>query len=206
MGGTEAQPGTFGGAFARPVRDAQSVFRRLMNAMAKPGTVETVPPLAQPPGGLSPATGAVALTLFDADTPIWLDEPLAGDELVAHWIRFHTGATQTSSPAEAQFAVIAHPQTFTGWHDFSAGTHHYPDQSATLIMQLPSLTDGPSLTVSGPGIRGTRSIAPRGLPDRFVEHWAANHALFPRGLDLILTAADAVTALPRSTRIEPEGR
>lgn len=206
MRSAETQSDTFGGAFDRPVLDAQSVFRRLMNAMAQPGTIETVPVFARPPGGLSPASGAVALTLFDADTPIWLDEPLAEDQTVARWIRFHTGAMQTDLADEAHFAVIADPGAFSGWHALSAGTHHYPDRSATLILQVSSLTNGPTLTLSGPGIQGTRAIAPSGLPNRFSENWAANRALFPRGLDLILTANDGVAALPRSTRIEQEDR
>jgi alpha-D-ribose 1-methylphosphonate 5-triphosphate synthase subunit PhnH len=37
-----------------------------------------------------------------------------------------------------------------------------------------------------------------------VEQARKNHALFPRGVDLLFVTADAVAALPRSTRVERE--
>jgi alpha-D-ribose 1-methylphosphonate 5-triphosphate synthase subunit PhnH len=41
-----------------------------------------------------------------------------------------------------------------------------------------------------------------GLPGDFVARWAANHALFPRGVDLVLCAGERLAALPRSVAIE----
>jgi alpha-D-ribose 1-methylphosphonate 5-triphosphate synthase subunit PhnH len=35
-----------------------------------------------------------------------------------------------------------------------------------------------------------------------VSIWRRNHALFPRGVDLILCAGDKLTALPRTVAIE----
>jgi len=41
-----------------------------------------------------------------------------------------------------------------------------------------------------------------GLPADFAARWAANHALFPRGVDVILCAGTSVAALPRSVTVE----
>ena len=41
-----------------------------------------------------------------------------------------------------------------------------------------------------------------GLPADFVAVWQRNHALFPRGVDLILCAGTPLAALPRSVSIE----
>ena len=41
-----------------------------------------------------------------------------------------------------------------------------------------------------------------GLPDDFPALWAANHALFPRGADLLLCCGTTLAALPRSVRVE----
>jgi alpha-D-ribose 1-methylphosphonate 5-triphosphate synthase subunit PhnH len=40
-----------------------------------------------------------------------------------------------------------------------------------------------------------------GLPHDFAARWAANRALFPRGVDLVLCADDTLVALPRTTQI-----
>ena len=44
--------------------------------------------------------------------------------------------------------------------------------------------------------------AAAGLPANFAAMWQSNHALFPRGVDLVLCAGATVTALPRSVSIE----
>ena len=90
------------GGFSDPAPQAATAFRAIMSAMARPGRIETITG-ATPPAPLSPAAGAVLLTLCDADTPVHL----AGDAdcaAVRDWIRFHLGAPLTS-PEEAMFAV-----------------------------------------------------------------------------------------------------
>ncbi|TIL97235.1 MAG: carbon-phosphorus lyase subunit PhnH, partial [Mesorhizobium sp.] len=49
------------GGFADPVFNAQTVFRAVMNAMARPGSVQPLPAFARPPAPLSATAGAIAL-------------------------------------------------------------------------------------------------------------------------------------------------
>ena len=86
------QPG-----FADPVLESQSAFRALMRAMARPGRAEALPGLEHAPPPLSPVAAAVALTLIDHDTPVWLDAPLAV-QAVRAWLAFHTGAPVIEAP------------------------------------------------------------------------------------------------------------
>lgn len=189
------------GGFAAPVFDAQAVFRAVMDAMARPGTVQPVAALTQPPAPLSATAGAVALTLCDHDTPLWLD---AGLQLSAakSWLAFHSGAPLAATAADAHFALVANPANLIALENFAQGTQEYPDRSTTLILQVESLTAGTPLRLEGPGIETSATIAPTPLPRHFVEQWKQNGARFPRGIDVILAAPGAVACLPRTTRIK----
>src|SRR6202011_4120271 len=79
-------------AFADKVLSAQSTFRSVMNAMARPGSVQRIVALAGTPDGVMRGTAAIAPTLFDHDTPIWLDAAMSGTSEVARWLKFHTSA------------------------------------------------------------------------------------------------------------------
>ncbi|MBO6717938.1 MAG: phosphonate C-P lyase system protein PhnH [Rhizobiaceae bacterium] len=191
-----------GGAFAEPVFGAQATFRRIMDAMARPGTTQKLAALPKPPARLSPAAAAVALTLCDHETPVWMDTALTVAEPVAAWLGFHTGAPIARSPAEAHFAFVSNPAEMIALENFAQGSQEYPDRSATIVLQVDSFDGGERLELRGPGIRETAEIAPHPLPRHFVEQWKQNRARFPRGIDLILAGPSGVVGLPRSVRIE----
>ncbi|CDX57265.1 phosphonate C-P lyase system protein PhnH [Mesorhizobium sp. LCM 4577] len=190
------------GGFADPVFNAQAVFRAIMDAMARPGTVQDLPQLAHPPAPLSATAGAVALSLCDNDTPVWLDPPLQAEAPVKAWLGFHTGAPLANTPADAHFALIANPKEMAALDGFAQGTQEYPDRSTTLILLVDDLASGPSLLLEGPGIEKTSMIAPPGMPRHFVEQWKQNNQRFPRGVDIILAAPGSLACLPRTTRIK----
>src|SRR6202008_1891056 len=79
-------------AFADKVLSAQSTFRSVMDAMARPGSVQRIVATVGAPDGVMRGTAAIALTLFDHDTPIWLDAAMSGTSDVAKWLKFHTSA------------------------------------------------------------------------------------------------------------------
>ncbi len=58
--------------------------------------------------------------------------------------------------------------------------------------------------LTGPGIAGESSLGAEGLPEQFWAMLLKNHAMFPRGVDVLLAAGMLVAALPRTTRVEPE--
>ncbi len=196
------QADAIGGGFARPVFEAQAMFRAIMDAMAQPGSVQPCDASVLPPAPLTPTAAAVALTLCDQDTPVWLDAPLAASAAAAAWLGFHSGARIVADRADAQFALVADPAHLPDLSGFAQGSQDYPDRSATLILQLDTLTEGSPLVLRGPGIEVEARLAPAPLPAQFSAFWQRNGASFPRGVDLILVAPDGVAALPRTTRIE----
>jgi len=188
------------GGFADPVFDSQTVFRAVMDAMAQPGTHLTIAPHIKPPSGLGLAQGAIALTLCDHDAAVWLSSALAKASVGA-WIGFHTGAHMVDAKSDCLFAFLELGTTRLTFSAFALGGQDYPDRSATLVLELPSLTGGPELVLQGPGIKDQTVIAPLGLPEGFVLQWQDNHQQFPRGVDLVLTAGRDLLCLPRSCHI-----
>ena len=188
------------GGFAEPVYHAQAVFKVMMDGMARPGTIQTVRPGVVPPALLGTAAGAIALTLCDHDTPVWLSPAFAGTA-IADWLAFHTGALQTREKAEAHFAFIEAGLALSSFGLFATGTQEYPDRSATVVLEVGGFENGRPLTLSGPGIPGTREIRPSGLSDAFVRLWAENRLLFPRGVDVVLTAGERFLCLPRTAKM-----
>lgn len=185
--------------FADTVFGAQESFAALMEAMARPGRIQRCEVLTDLPEGLTPAAAAALLTLADAETPVWTDAAGAARE----WIAFHTGAPLVGAPRAAQFLLSTGAMPALAALD--AGTDEIPQDSATLIVQLCTLTDLRGWRLTGPGIETSHRLAAEGLPTDFTAQWAANNANFPRGVDLILCAGDRLAALPRTTRIEEAG-
>ena len=92
------------GGFDAPATQSAHAFRRVMEAMARPGTIQDIQGGA-PPAPLSVAAGTVLLTLCDTDTPVYLAGKADTDDVRA-WLAFHTGAPLTG-PSHAMFAVGA---------------------------------------------------------------------------------------------------
>ena len=191
--------------FATPVLSAQTTFRAVLNALARPGSIHPVMAELSAPPPLTTTAAAIALTLCDHDTPLWLDERLRSAEAVIAWLRFHCGSPVVNDPRTAAFAFVGTPSELPPFDRFNPGLPDYPDRSTTLILQLASLHAGPELMLQGPGIRGRQSLRASPLPGDIRARLLANRDLFPRGVDLILTADEEVTALPRSVRVVSEG-
>ena len=192
---TDIAPG-----LADPPHDSQRLFRAVLDAFSHPGRIITLPEAPTGVGPLSHAATAFVLTLVDRDTPLWL-EPAFDVAAVRDFVRFHTGAQIAAREADALFAVLA-PDRRPLLDGFAIGTDPYPDRSATLVLEVPSLAGGAVRTIRGPGIATRAEISIAGLPDSFGNEWAANHALFPCGVDLVFTCGANLLALPRSIVVE----
>ena len=194
-------PGAIAPGFADAVFDCQDTFRHVLTALSRPGRIETLSRLPEGPTDLCPAAAAVALTLFDFDTPVWLDGS-AGSESSELFLRFHCGCPVVETPVAAAFAIIGNPSAMPRLNTFRAGDPLYPDRSATVIVQIGALEGGPAIALRGPGIEDSHTISPKGLPAWFWRDWAVNGTLYPQGVDMLLAAGDAVLGLPRTTRDE----
>ncbi|MEL6828662.1 MAG: phosphonate C-P lyase system protein PhnH [Pseudomonadota bacterium] len=189
---------TIPAGFDDPVLNSQSTFRLVLDALSRPGRISKLDVQAAPEG-FNFATAGLALCLFDFNTPIFLS-PLLRTEQVESWIRFHCSAPITTIPAEADFAVLAKGDSWPNLMDFNRGSEKYPDASTSLILQVQSLDQGRTITISGPGNKAPVDLEIEGLPEHF---WAARADAvsdFQLGLDCFFTAENAVLGLPRSNQ------
>jgi alpha-D-ribose 1-methylphosphonate 5-triphosphate synthase subunit PhnH len=191
--------------FADKVLSAQSTFRCVMNAMARPGSVQRIVSAAGTPPAMMRGTAAIALTLFDHDTPVWLDARMSATAGVANWLKFHTSAPVVADSSIASFALVADPENLPALDRFAFGSNEYPDRSTTLVLQVESLTDGPVVELQGPGIDGSAALRASIQPHDLFERLSINAALFPRGIDVVLVHDDFIVAIPRTTRLARGG-
>jgi len=186
--------------FEDAVHDAQRVFRRALEAFAHPGRVVAFEANLRPPSPLFPSAAALALTLLDHGTTVFLDGVL-DSEGVRQFLRFHCGAPLATDPASASFALIGDAQALR-LDAFSIGTPEAPERSTTVIVQVAGFDGAEPVRLKGPGIESERSFAVRGLAPSFWTQWRANAALFPLGVDLVFASLGAIAALPRSIKAE----
>ena len=191
--------------FADKVKSAQSTFRVVMEAMARPGSVQRVVATVGPPMPMMRGTAAIALTLFDHDTPIWLDAKMSETSEVAKWLKFHTSAPVVADSSICSFALIGDAGALPDLSHFALGTNEYPDRSTTLVLQIKDLTRGEVYELRGPGIDGSAVLQAIIEPKNLFERLAVNGSLFPRGIDVVLVADDAIVAIPRTTRLVGRG-
>ncbi len=179
------------------VHASQQAFRAVLDALARPGQIRVVGP-ALPDVELGAAASRLLLSLCDEDTRVWWQRP---DTSLQRWLQFHTGARAETQPQSAHFGVLQSLEPKLSLPDFAVGTNEAPELSTTLLIELPALSGGPELEWRGPGINGMQRVGLQGVPIEFWAQWQANHAAFPRGVDIVFTCGDSAMGLPRTTRV-----
>jgi alpha-D-ribose 1-methylphosphonate 5-triphosphate synthase subunit PhnH len=181
----------FSPGFTEPT-EAQSCFRAVLQALSRPGEIVTVATGLVPPAPLSPAAGALLLTLADPAVGV----SLAGQG-PADWLVFHAGARIVPA-AQADFVLA---RTLPDLSRLKTGTDDEPEGGAMVILDVESFDSGLTYRLTGPGIaRETLCRLP--VPENFAAVWRANRQLSPRGVDLLLCVGEKIIGLPRSVTIE----
>lgn len=197
------------------VAHSQQVFRAVMDALARPGTVHRLPGGVAAPSALLPL-----LALADLGTPACV---LADAGEWADVVRAMTSAP-AAVLAQAQLVAALRPVTGDELASLRTGTAEAPENGALACLSVAGLrplpdgagacgasgdgagaTGGRRLRLSGPGIPGTRNLLVTGLPPGFVAVRRELTSGFPAGADLLLVSSDGdLAGLPRTTLIDEE--
>jgi alpha-D-ribose 1-methylphosphonate 5-triphosphate synthase subunit PhnH len=176
-------------------------FREVLDAMARPGTVRTLPDCAS---GLD-ALAMVADALLDAETSL----SCLCAALTESVIRLGRAcACPIVAPEEAAFVVWEGGRLPPSAESLRLGTSDYPDSAATLLWLVDVLgPEGGPRPWSGPGIPGIRHPLVGPLEPMAWDGLALLNAGYPLGLDVVfLDRRGQVLCLPRSTRIGRDER
>jgi alpha-D-ribose 1-methylphosphonate 5-triphosphate synthase subunit PhnH len=209
---------------ADPVHGSQAVFRRVLDAMSRPGRVQELPAdlfalPSRPALPLGSAAAAVLLTLCDGETALWWSP---GPRLLQlqDWARFHAGVRWVEAVEDADVVGLrASALTPELWSRLRPGSDVAPHTAATLIVEvdvldaLPEVPAAPAdaapahltgeavLTLQGPGIEHTARLRVGGIAPEVWQARRDQSAIYPCGVDLLLCCGHRVAGLPRSTRL-----
>jgi alpha-D-ribose 1-methylphosphonate 5-triphosphate synthase subunit PhnH len=173
-----------------PVHDTRRAFDGLLEAMSRPGTVQSVP---------SPADHAVVSTLVDHEVTLATDDDALGEALSSQ------GRLDAATPETAD---IVHAHDHTGWdvRECDRGSLVEPSDGATIVYRVDAVTGGTredcaTAVLTGPGVDGTGRLSVS-LPAAELSALAEAQSGYPRGVDAIFAGGGRVAALPRSVTVE----
>lgn len=190
------------------VHDIQNVYRQLVDAMSRPGNVADITEVAgklDQESGMAPVTQILAHLLLDTEVSFSV---VSGREAQAAYLLSQLTYANETTLEDADFIFVLSDATSEQLsHVLSVakiGELQDPHHSATVIIETLSLTGGPKLTFSGPGIQAVTQ-AEMQLSEDWIEIRGERNAEFPLGLDLIFTDnAHRLMAVPRTTQVVKE--
>lgn len=173
---------------------SHAVYRPLLQAMARPGTVQQLPDQArrEPVLHLLAALADEQVSLHVRD-----DEPLA------RALARETGC-RLAPAAEADFVIFPDGRSDGLLALARRGSAEYPDAGATVVFPVRRLSPtGGRVRLRGPGIPGAAEPHVEGLDPAEWGLLRQANALFPLGVDAVfLDDEGQLLCVPRSTRIE----
>jgi alpha-D-ribose 1-methylphosphonate 5-triphosphate synthase subunit PhnH len=200
---------SIGAGFSDETLGSQTVFRAALEALSHPGRCIEVGHDAQVPKHGHAASAVLLLALLDVDCMLWLSPSLKNTD-AATWLHFHTGCQLVDDATLAHFAWVAQGDAIPPLSAFAQGSDNYPDQSTTCVVDVSTINaathDAETWILRGPGIEHTCPAHIEGLSTNFLTEWAANHATFPCGIDLLFATSKQIMGLPRTTSIDKVGR
>jgi len=178
--------------------EAHAVFRAVLDALARPGTVQRLPRVGAAPPVLLPV-----LALATLDTPV----ALLGDEPDGRWrarVRLATAAPSAAVPRARLVAALRSPAP-TDVAGLARGSAQAPEDAALAAVVIGGVDGGPdAYELRGPGVDQVVTVALRGWDWPLHAARAEATAEFPAGPDLLLVAPDGrLVGLPRTTHATP---
>ena len=187
------------------VSDAQIHFRIILNAMAHPGTIYAFQQMElTPPNNINLASVCIGFALMNADVSFAVQNE--NEVEITQYIALNTGAS-IATLDQTDYLFITGNEAPSCIESLKIGTLPYPENSATLIIDVNHLFSSPSentlaIELSGPGIENTTTLYINGLSSTLLKTIQEQNTEFPLGLDIMLTDQNnQLACIPRSSKI-----
>ncbi|WHY96384.1 phosphonate C-P lyase system protein PhnH [Peribacillus simplex] len=191
------------------VHDLQTVYRKLVTATSRPGTLVVLEREAKTLDvQMECLSSTILLARTVLDPEVTFKVIAKEGEAVSRMINQLTYSKPVDLP-EADFIFILHDaseeQMKEAINKAKVGNLFNPHESAMIILEVPDVTKGDSMILSGPGIQEESFIS---LPN--VSAWLGvrneKNIEFPLGIDMyFVDQQDRLIALPRTTQIKENG-
>lgn len=191
------------------VHDIQTVYRKLVTATSRPGTLVVLDREARTSDvQMECLSSTILLARTVLDPEVSFKVISKAEEAVSRMINQLTYSKPVDLP-EADFIFILHDaseeQMKEALNKAKVGNLLNPHESAMIILEVPDVTKGDSMILSGPGIQDESFLS---LPN--VSAWLAardeKNMEFPLGIDMyFVDQQDRLIALPRTTQIRENG-
>ncbi|MFJ7363135.1 phosphonate C-P lyase system protein PhnH [Peribacillus frigoritolerans] len=191
------------------VHDIQTVYRKLVTATSRPGTLVVLDREARTLDvQMECLSSTILLARTVLDPEVSFKVISKAEEAVSRMINQLTYSRPVDLP-EADFIFILHDaseeQMKEALNKAKVGNLLNPHESAMIILEVPDVTKGDSMILSGPGIQDESFLS---LPN--VSAWLAarneKNMEFPLGIDMyFVDQQDRLIALPRTTQIRENG-
>jgi alpha-D-ribose 1-methylphosphonate 5-triphosphate synthase subunit PhnH len=163
------------------------------------------PALAGSPSPGNPWTITLLLMLLDHEVSLSLEHATGAGEIGDFIVKRTRTSLTTADAADFVLADAARLDPELPLV-LRRGSLHYPDDSATLILEVPALSDDASgglrLRLAGPGIDGERALSIGGVSPAFFAARDQANAGYPTGIDvLFVDSTGRIAGLPRTTRV-----
>lgn len=184
------------------VYDIQAVYRKVLNAMARPGKIENVSDQCDKieyDFNCYKSTNIVLLTLLDAEVSFCFDDNKSFDDVEM----INQMTYSKAKPAnEADFIIITKDcdDTCGIMNKAKIGELKNPNKSATVIIEVDEMNNYEGIVLTGPGIKSTQKIKISNY-DLWKEIRQKKNKEFPLGIDIILTDEKGnIACIPRTTK------
>ncbi|CAN5709368.1 phosphonate C-P lyase system protein PhnH [soil metagenome] len=190
------------------IRSDQQTFRTALNALANPGRVDLLATASRsdaPKLNGNRFTGPFLMALLDHEVTFAVEPGPDAGAFAAFILKRSRASIVSADRADFILADASRldPQLPL---ELRVGSFDYPDDSATLIVQVPTLdqetANDLTISIEGPGIPGRRVVKLSGISAELLAARDRANAHYPLGIDLIVIDQEGrIIGLPRTTQV-----
>lgn len=195
------------------VHDTQIIYRKLVDAMARPGKIVNIFEACNkttPPDSFSKTMAGLAFLLLDTEVRFFVQAE--EQARIEEYLRMNTFSS-LGKMEDADFLFIDRRLFEDEIEELMShvkkGTLQNPHNSATIFIAVDELgsrecgEEEMRLLLQGPGIREKRELLVSGLSEKWLVEREWVNEEYPTGVDLVFVCSNGdIAGLPRTTKIE----